>query len=281
MRDLTHLFKTILKSPDGFIGSALVFSYMLIAIAAPLIAPYDPLAMHPQDRFYPPSVRYLGGTDQFGRDILSRLIYGARASLYVAFVSVGLAAVSGGFLGVIVGYLGGKVDILFMRLVDILISFPPLILALSIVAFLGASIHNVIAALAVTYLPIFVRMTRGMAISLKQKEFVQAAQAIGAGHSRVVLYHIMPNVLPILLTQATLAFSWAILTEASLSFLGLGVQPPTPSWGAMLGEGRQFMLIAPWIAIFPGLAIVTIVIGINLLGDRMQDVLDPRLRGRR
>jgi len=281
MRDVMYLFKTILSSPDGFIGSALVFSYVLMAIAAPLIAPYDPLIMHPQDRFYPPSGRYLGGTDQFGRDILSRLIYGARASLCVAVVSVGLAAISGGFLGAVFGYLGGKLDILLMRLIDILISFPPLILALSIVAFLGASIHNVIVALAVTYFPVFVRMARGTAISLKQKEFVQAAQAIGAGHSWIVLHHIMPNVLPTLLAQATLAFSWAILTEAALSFLGLGVQPPTPSWGAMLGEGGQFMLIAPWIAIFPGLAIATIVIGINLLGDRIRDVLDPRLRGRR
>lgn len=276
-----YLCKAILKSLDGFIGGVLVISYALMAITAPFIAPYDPLAMHPENRFHPPNIRHPGGTDQFGRDILSRLIYGARASLYVAVVSVGLAAVSGGFLGVILGYLGGKLDILLMRLMDILISFPPLILALSIVAFLGASAHNIIIALAVTYFPVFARMTRGETLSLKQREFVQAARAIGAGYSRIVLRHIMPNVLPVLLAQATLAFSWAILTEASLSFLGLGIQPPTPAWGAMLGEGKQFMLIAPWVAVFPGLAITTIVIGINLLGDRMRDVLDPRLRGKR
>ena len=272
------IFKRILKSPSGISGVVIVLTYIIIASLAPLVAPYDPLAMHPADRLTSPNSRFLAGTDQFGRDMLSRILFGARTSLYFAFASVGIATLIGGLLGTAMGYIGGILDSLVMRVVDIMLSFPPLILALSLVAFLGSGPSNIIIALAVTYTPIFTRMARGPAIPLKEREFVQASIAAGAGLLRIIFKHILPNVIPLIIIQSSLALSWAILTEAALSFLGLGVQPPTPSWGAMLGEGRRFMIAAPWLAVFPGIAITIIVIGFNLLGDGLRDILDPRLR---
>ncbi len=272
------LIKRLLENPSSAVGLLIVLLYLIIAFFAPLIIPNDPLEMHPAASLKPPHSHFWAGTDQFGRDALSRIIFGARISLYVSFMSVGLATLIGGVIGSIVGYVGGRSDDLAMRIVDIMLSFPPLILALSIVAFLGPNMNNIIIALATTYTPIFIRMARGPAIALREMEFVQASIALGSGLPRIIRYHIWPNIIPLIIIQASLALSWAILTEAALSFLGLGVQPPTPSWGTMVGEGRRFMTGAPWLAIFPGIAITLIVTGFNLLGDGLRDILDPRLR---
>jgi peptide/nickel transport system permease protein len=268
----------LLKNPSSAVGLVIVIIYLTMALLAPVIVPADPLKMNPADSLKPPNARFLAGTDQFGRDMLSRIIFGVRVSLYISLISVGLATLIGGIIGSVVGYIGGRMDDLIMRIVDIMISFPPLILALSIVAFLGSNINNIIIAIATTYTPIFIRMARGSAIALREVEFVQATIALGSSLPRIIRHHIWPNITPLIIIQASLALSWAILTEAALSFLGLGVQPPTPSWGAMLGEGRQFMVNAPWLAIFPGIAITLAVIGFNLLGDGLRDILDPRLR---
>lgn len=275
------MIKQVLHSFGGLASSVLVMLYLLTAIFASLIVPYDPLSMCPTERLQPPSFKHWAGTDQFGRDVFSRLVFGARYSLLIAVLAVGMASTLGSAIGVFLGYLGGKIDLLIMRAVDIIISIPPLILALAIVAFLGSSLYNIALSISITYVPIFVRMTRGVTLYIRELDFVQAVRALGAGHVRIMTRHIIPNVFPTLLTQTTLAFSWAILTEASLSFLGLGIQPPTPSWGAMLAEAKNFMFVAPWTSVFPGVTITLLVIAINLLGDRLRDVLDPRLRGKR
>jgi ABC-type dipeptide/oligopeptide/nickel transport system permease subunit len=273
------MMKHLVAKKSGIVGGILVMSYLALAIGADLIAPYDPLAMHPSNLLQSPNHAFLAGTDQLGRDVFSRLVFGARISLYVAILSVAISAAVGGLLGAIFGYFGGVIDGVGMRLTEILMAFPSMILALALVAFLGASIHNVVLALAISYCPVFIRMARGSAISLRERDFVLASKAIGASTFGIIRQNIVPNIFPVLLTQFTLSFSSAILFEAALSFLGLGVQPPTPSWGNMLGEGRQFMLMAPWLTVLPGLTISIIVIGINLLGDAMRDVLDPRLHG--
>lgn len=272
------MVRKLLGNPSSAVGLIIILLYLAMALLAPLIAPHDPLTMHPADSLKPPNSHFWAGTDQFGRDALSRIIFGARISLYVSFMSVGIATLIGGIIGSTVGYVGGGIDNLAMRIVDIMLSFPPLILALCIVAFLGPNSNNIIIALATTYTPIFIRMARGPAIALREMEFVQASIALGAGLPRIIWNHILPNIIPLIIIQTSLALSWAILTEAALSFLGLGVQPPTPSWGTMLGEGRRFMTAAPWLAIFPGITITLIVIGLNLLGDGIRDILDPRLR---
>jgi len=273
------MIKQLRAKKSGIVGGILVVLYLVLAIGAPLIAPYDPLAMHLSALLQSPGSTFLAGTDQLGRDVFSRLVFAARTSLYVAFVSIAISGTVGGLCGAILGYFGGVIDGLGMRLTEIVMAFPSMILALILVAFLGASIHNVILALAISYCPVFIRMARSSSISLREREFVLASKAIGASAFAVISRNIIPNIVPLLLTQVTLSFSSAILFEAALSFLGLGVQPPTPSWGNMLGEGRQFMLMAPWLTVLPGLTISVIVIGINLLGDAMRDVLDPRLRG--
>lgn len=272
------MIRKLLGNPSSATGLVIVVAYLAMALLAPVIVPGDPLKMHPADSLKPPHSQFWAGTDQFGRDVLSRIIFGARISLYVSCMSVGLATLIGGIIGSVVGYVGGRMDDLAMRIVDIMLSFPPLILALSIVAFLGSNMNNIIIALATTYTPIFIRMARGPAIALRETEFVQASIALGSRLPWITRKHIWPNIAPLIIIQASLALSWAILTEATLSFLGLGVQPPTPSWGTMLGEGRRFMTAAPWLAIFPGIAIALVVIGFNLLGDGLRDILDPRLR---
>ena len=274
------MLKQLRAKKSGLVGGILVVLYLALAIGAPFIAPYDSSAMHLSALLQPPSFTFLAGTDQLGRDVFSRLLFGARISLYVASVSIAISGTVGGLFGAIFGYFGGVVDGLGMRLTEILMAFPSMILALVLVAFLGASIHNVILALAISYCPVFIRMARSSSISLREREFVLASKALGASAFGIIWRNIIPNTVPLLLTQVTLSFSSAILFEAALSFLGLGVQPPTPSWGNMLAEGRQFMLMASWLTVLPGLTISVVVIGINLLGDAMRDVLDPHLRGR-
>jgi peptide/nickel transport system permease protein len=260
------------------IGLALVLIYIIVALFASVLAPYSPIEQHAKDRLQEPNANYWLGTDEFGRDILSRLMHGATNSLRIAIISVAIACLVGSALGMIAGYVGGVFDNAMMRVMDLFFAFPAILLALTIVAALGPGAINTILAIAVVYTPIFARVARAPVLSLKTTEFVQAAQAIGARHPHILLRHILPNALAPIIVQITLALSWAMLTEAGLSFLGLGTIPPAPSWGSMLSESRKMMEIAPWMAIFPGLAIMLGVLGFNLLGDGLRDALDPRLR---
>lgn len=259
----------------GFIMSVLI---VLIALFAPLIAPYDPLANNVRAALQRPSAYYYFGTDRFGRDVFSRVIFAGRTSLLVALSSTLLAGLFGVALGLLGGYFGGWVDSITGRLMDVLFSFPALLLAIAIAAMLGPSVRNAVIAIAVVYAPLFGRVVRGSVLAERGKEYVDAARVLGATASRIVLRHVFPNVLSPLIVQATVTFSAAILVEAYLSFLGLGTQPPRPSWGTMLSEGRTFLETAPWMSIFPGLAIMLAVFSFNILGDGIRDVLDPRAR---
>jgi peptide/nickel transport system permease protein len=272
-------FFRLLRNRSGLIGLALVVLFMAAAIAGALGAsPYPPSEQHVRDRMTGPSDRYLLGADEFGRDQLSRVIRGATNSLRIALLAVALAGALGTLLGTMAGYVGGATDNLVMRVMDLFFAFPAILLAMAIVAALGPGANNTILAIAVVYTPIFARVARGPVLAVKGTEFVTAARAIGARDGRILGRHIFPNITAPMIVQVSLALSWAILTEAGLSFLGLGSQPPEPSWGSMLSEARPLLEMAPWMAIFPGLAIMLCVLGFNLLGDALRDVLDPRLR---
>lgn len=268
----------LLRYHSAQIGIVLVLLYITVALFASILAPYSPIEQHARDRLQEPSATYWLGTDEFGRDILSRLMYGATNSLRVALLSVVVACVLGTALGMIAGYTGGLVDNAVMRVMDLFFAFPAILLALSIVAALGPGANNTIMAISVVYTPIFARVARGPVLSIKAMEFVEAAKSMGARHPRILLRHILPNATAPIIVQISLALSWAMLTEAGLSFLGLGTIPPAPSWGSMLSESRKLLEIAPWMAISPGMAIMFGVLGFNLLGDGLRDALDPRLR---
>lgn len=255
-----------------------ILATVCAAAAAERLAPHDPLLIRTEVMLRPPSPAHVLGTDQFGRDILSRILVGARSSLLVAFSSVALAGSAGMLIGVVSGYRGGWLDGISMRAMDVIFAFPAILLAIAIMAVMGTSLSNLILAIGVVYTPQFARVARAAVLSIKHIEFVEAARAMGAGASRIMARHLLPNILPPVIVQISLSLSLAILSESALSFLGLGTQPPTPSWGNMLSEGRQFMEIAPWNAVFPGAAIMVAVLGFNLLGDGLRDILDPRLR---
>jgi peptide/nickel transport system permease protein len=261
-------------------GMALVAGLVALAVFADVVAPYDPTEMKVVDALKGPSARHLFGTDRFGRDVLSRTIHGSRIALGIALSSIAIALTVGTALGLASGYLGGWLDLAIGRLMDVLFSFPTLILAIAISAMLGPGLNNAALAIAVVYAPLFSRVARGPVIAEREKEHVLAALGLGAGTWRVVVRHILPNVLAPLIVQASVSLAFAILTEASLSYLGLGTQPPDPSWGTMLNEGRTYLETAPWMSVFPGLAIMLVVLGFNLLGDGLRAVLDPQLRGR-
>lgn len=268
------------RDPLAMTGLAVVVALYLIALLAPLIAPYDPIAQQDIVRtgYLPPSLEHPLGTDQFGRDVLSRLIYGARISLSIALVAVAIALVIGTLLGAIAGYIGGRVDSVIMRFTDMVLSFPRLVLLLVIVAFFEPSITLIILVLGVTQWPGTARVVRGEVLSLREREFITAARALGMRTPRIVLRHLVPNVLAPVIVAATLGIGNTIVLEAGLSFLGLGVQAPTPSWGNMVAAGRQNLIGAWWVATFPGLTIVLTVLAFNLVGDGLRDALDPRLR---
>ena len=257
-------------------GLLIVGTLLAVGASADRLPLPSPLRMVSQDRMAGPSWALPLGADTFGRDLLARVVHGARLSLQVAFASVAAALVAGAALGLLAGYAGGRVDQVLMRTMDVFFSFPAVLLALGIVAALGPHPANVVLAIAVVYTPIFARVVRGPVLALKEREFVEASRALGAPAGRIVGRHILPNLASVLVVQTSIALSWAILTEASLSFLGLSAQPPTPSWGAMLNEGRQNLELAPHLAVFPGLAIMLAVLGFNLLGDGLRDALDPR-----
>jgi len=253
---------------------------VLLALFAGVVAPYDPTEMKVADALKRPSLAHPFGTDRFGRDVLSRTIHGSRIALGVAISSIGLALVVGTILGLAGGYVGGTTDLVIGRAMDVLFSFPTLILAIGIAAMLGPGLDNAALAIAVVYAPLFSRVVRGPVIAERAKEYAVAALGLGAGSFRVVLRHILPNVLAPLIVQTSVSLAYAILTEAALSYLGLGTQPPAPSWGTMLNEGRTYLETAPWMSVFPGLAIMLAVLGFNLLGDGLRSALDPQLRGR-
>jgi peptide/nickel transport system permease protein len=267
------------RRPLGAVGALVVVAMLLVAISAPLIAPYDPLAIDFAGMLAPPSAQHWLGTDAFGRDVLSRLIYGSRTALIVGFGAAFVGATAGAILGVGSAYFGGRVDLYLQRLMDIFISFPLIILALAMVAILGNALPNVITAITIPMVPRCALVIRSSALSIREMPYVDAARAAGFGHSRIILRHMLPNVMAPYLIMLTAFLGQAILLEASLSFLGLGVQEPTAAWGLMLrGAAVQFAESAPWMAIFPGLAISLAVFAFNLFGDSLRDALDPKLR---
>ncbi|TVR93383.1 MAG: ABC transporter permease [Trueperaceae bacterium] len=276
-----ELLRKALRHGLVLAGGGVVLFLGCLAAFGQALAPYDPLAMDFTARFAPPSLAHPFGTDDFGRDLLSRVMYGARVSVQVAFIAVGISASAGVTLGVTAGYLGGWVDELIMRVMDVIFAFPAVLLAITVMAILGRGVENAMIAIAIVYAPIFARVTRGAVISVRDREFVTAARALGQTHTRIMWAHVLPNALGPIIVQTSLSLAFAILAEAALSFFGLGTQPPDPSWGRMLAEGRGFLGQAPWMGIFPGLAIMVSVLGFNLLGDGLRDVLDPRWRGRR
>jgi len=271
-------WRRFLRNRLAVIGLIIVCGLLLTAILAPMLAPYDPSKQDLPSKRTPPGKRYVLGADEFGRDILSRIIYGTRVALLVGTVSVGIALGLGLLFGILSGYMGGTVDALISRGLEILLAFPYLLLAIAVVSALGPGVLNTTLAVGIWAMPAFTRIIRASVLSLKDLDYVQAARAIGVPTQAILLRHILPNFLPTLIVYSTLYMANAILVEAALSFLGLGVQPPTASWGLMVATGRDFLLTAPHITTIPGLAIMLAVLGFNLLGDGLRDALDPKLR---
>ena len=270
--------RRLLRDKLAIIGLVIMIVFLLTALLAPVLAPYDPIAQTLVDRRQPPSSQYLLGTDDLGRDMLSRIIFGTRKSLQVGVVSVSLAIAVGAILGALSGYLGGWFDTLFMRLMDIVLAFPALLLAIAIVTILGPGLLNMLYAIGIVSIPAYARIVRASVLTVKEQDYVLASRALGARPVRILFRQILPNCLTPLIVQGTLGIGTAILDAAGLSFLGLGAQPPTPEWGAMLGQGRYAVFSAPHIVLFPGIAIMLTVLGFNLLGDGLRDALDPKLR---
>jgi len=266
------------RSRLAVLGAAIVLALVVVAIFAPWIAPYSPTRINLRERLQPPSGKHLFGTDDAGRDILSRVIYGSRVTLRICALVVGLTLVIGTLLGLVSGFFGGWVDELVMRVSDVFLAFPALILAMAIAAALGPSLENAIVAMVAIWWPRYARVTRGQVLSIREIDFVAAARAAGASSFRIMLRHILPNCISPVVVQATLDLGEVVLTAATLSFIGFGAQPPTPEWGAMVSVGRNFLRDYWWYTTFPGLAILITVMGFNLLGDAVRDILDPRLR---
>jgi peptide/nickel transport system permease protein len=272
--------RSLLKNSIALAGLLIVCFYLLAILISLFWLPFDPVAMNPEHLLEAPSFAtgHLFGTDEFGRDILSRIMKGSLVSLVISVAATALGAAAGVLMGIWAGYLGGRWDHWIMRVADILFSFPSLLLAIFVMAVLGEKTWNVIFAIGIVYIPQFARVSRGSILTIKSNEFVRAARSNGASSSYILFRHLLPNILVPIIVQVSLSLSVAILLESSLSFLGLGVQPPWPSWGNMLSSARKVMVLAPWTAVYPGLAIVFLVLGFNLLGDGLRDLLDPRLR---
>ena len=277
-RGTTHVATRLLHNRSAIVGGSVLLLIVLLSLAAPLISPYDPIKTNQRLSLEEPSLEHLMGTDRFGRDIFSRVLYAGQTSLPIGIVSVAIGVVVGVSLGLLAGFHGGWVDGVSMRFVDLLLAFPGILLALAIIAILGGSLTNLMIAVGIAAIPDYVRITRGAVLSVKEREFVLAARVIGCRGPNIMLRHILPNVVAPIIVLATLGMAAAIITGSALSFLGLGIKPPTPEWGNMLAEGREFLQHAPWVAFFPGLAIMLTVLSINLLGDGLRDALDPRMR---
>lgn len=273
-----EFFRRLARTRTAGIGAGIVGLVILAALLAPLIAPHDPTQQDTRSLLQGPSTAHPLGTDELGRDTLSRAIYGAQVSLQVGVIAVGISLLVGGGLGLLAGYLRGMTDAVIMRVMDGLLAFPTLVLALAITAMLGPSLSNAMIAIGVTGVPLFARLVRGQVLAVRGLDYIQAARSLGAEHSRIMVRHILPNILAPIVVQASLNMPAAILAEAGLSFLGLGIQPPTPSWGAMLNTAKGYLQRSAWTAIVPGTAIFVAVLGFNFLGDAIRDALDPRLK---
>ena len=276
LRGVAH---DLVRNPILLLALSLVLLQLLLSVFADVVAPHDPVAQAVESRMAAPSGEFLLGTDKLGRDVLSRIIHGYRSSLGIAFSAVFVALLLGGSLGIWAGYKGGWIDRVVMRLADVLFAFPIILLAIGVIAILGTNTASTVVAIAVVYSPIFARLMRAPTLVLRSSDYVHAARSFGSGDLRIIWRHIMPNLMSVILVQTSLSLSTAILLEASLSFLGIGAQPPAPSLGRMLSEGRDYMFMAPWASLFSGLAILLASLGFNLLGDGLRDRLDPRLRG--
>ncbi len=274
---MNRRWRRLLRHRLGITGAILSAVLLMLAIGAPLLARDDPIGIHMTETLRPPSAQHWLGTDQFGRDVWARVVYGARLSFAVGLVSMLLATAVGMPLGAMAGYLGGAADAVTMRIMDAILAFPAILLAIGLVAALGPGTGSGIIAIGIVYIPVLARVTRGAVLSRRSEEYVDAARAVGETDWGILRRHILPNAFAPVLVQATVGFSAAVVIEAGLSFLGAGTPPPTPSWGSMLNEARQFMVVAPHVAVFPGAAISLAVLGFNLLGDGMRDVLDPAL----
>lgn len=270
-------YRQLRRNRGAMVGLIVFILIVHSSIFAQSLAPYDPLLISPQDYLQPPSRSHWLGTDSYGRDVLSRVLHGGRVSLTVGFSSVLIASALGVLLGLIAGYYGGRVDGAIMRFVDMLLAFPGLLLALGVVALLGPGLANVIVAVGISGIPSYARTVRGAILSAREEVYVEAARSVGCRDQHIVLRHLLPNVVGLVVVISTLSVAWAILTASSLSFLGVGTQPPTPEWGLMLSEGRGLLREAPWLTTFPGLMIMLTVLSINLLGDGLRDALDPRM----
>jgi peptide/nickel transport system permease protein len=278
-RELTparRALRRLARRRGAMVGLALVVFFVAIALLAPWISPYDPLATSWSTVRKAPSMAHWFGTDDIGRDVLARVVWGARASLLAGLVSVGIALCVGVPIGLTAGYVGGWTDMLISRMTDAMLACPFLILAIALAAFLGPSLTNAMIAIGIAATPIFIRLTRGQVLAVKVEDYVEAARAVGNSHLRIALRHVLPNIVAPVIVQATLAIAAAIIAEASLSFLGLGQQPPAPSWGSMLNTAKNYVENAPWMAVWPGVSIFLLVLSFNLLGDGLRDALDPR-----
>jgi len=271
--------RQFLKNKGAVMGGVLLLLIVAIALLAPIVAPYDPLEMFPEQRLAPPSRQFLFGTDHYGRDMLSRIIYGARISLQVGFIANLFAVILGMFVGVSAGFYGGRYDMIMMRFMDMIFAFPGLLLAISIIGLVGErSLTWVMLALGIVWIPMYARLIRGSVLSAKENTYVEAARVIGMSNGRIMWRHILPNTVSPVIVVVTLCVGVAIRNAAGLSFLGMGAQPPTPEWGLMLFETKQFMRLGPWVTIFPGLAILATVLAFNLMGDGLRTALDPRMK---
>jgi peptide/nickel transport system permease protein len=278
-KELRFSINVIFKNPLSIIGLTIITILIFVAIFGPQIAPYNPIEINLDDKRQSPNMTHFFGTDNYGRDILSRVLYGASISVYIAITAVGLSAIIGTSLGIISGYYGDKVDTIIMRIMDMMLAFPSLILAMGIAAALGIGVMGAIYATGIVGIPGMARLVRGQVLSIRENQYIEAARATGASDIQIMLNHVLPNVISPIIVLTTLRLGGAILTAAALGFIGLGVKPPTPEWGAMVSEGRNYLIVGDWwMATFPGLAIAVTVLGFNLFGDGLRDILDPRLR---
>ncbi len=275
---LSVFWRRFRKNKGAVLGLLIILITITVAIFAPQIAPHDPYAQNWRNRMEPPSREHLLGTDEHGRDQLSRIIYGSRLALTIGLISVSIGLIAGGFLGLIAGFFGGLLDNIIMRVMDVMMAFPGILLALGLVAALGPGLYNVMIAVGIWSIPLFARLVRGTVLSVKENDFVDGAKALGASNLRIIGRHILPNIIPPVLVLSTLRLATALLSAAALSFLGLGAQPPQPDWGAMLSQARAHIHSSPHLSLFPGLAIMILVLSFNMVGDGLRDALDPRLK---
>jgi len=278
LKELRLSLYIVRKSPLALIGLGIITAFLVIAVLGDFLAPYKPLAVDITNRLQPPSVQHFFGTDEFGRDVFSRLLSGAKYSIQTGVVVLAIAIPLGSILGAIAGYFGGKYDEVIMRITDVFLAFPSLILAMAVSAALGPSLQNVMLSLIVVWWPAYARLVRGQALSVRENAYIEAARSMGASRVRIIFQHILPNSISPVIVRATLEMGMVIIWAAGLSFLGFGAQPPSPEWGRLITEGRIYIFQAWWITAFPGLAILLVVLGFNLLGDGLRDILDPKLR---